>query len=112
MKLLDSMDITVLRKGDSRVVRGKVVESEPSEFKIRGSLQPETNLRLIREIYGTRVEAAIKIYSKDRLRTFESDGAADFIEYNGKSYEVSEVRMYETLIPHYKSIAILVKDER
>lgn len=110
--LLNAMDIQVKRRGHRVNVRGVLTEQEGTEFSIKGNLQPERNLRVIRETFGSHIEAAIKIYSETRLRVKESDGDADLILYDGREWEVAENRHYDILIPHYKIIAILRKDER
>jgi len=110
--LLNSMTIDVKRRGQAQNVRGKLIEAKSSSLSIKGNLQPERNLRAIRETFGSHIEGAIKIYSETRLRTKESDGDADLVIYQDREWEVAEVRRYDTLIPHYKIIAILRKDER
>lgn len=110
--LLNAMDIEVKRRGHRVNVRGVLTEQEGTTINIKGNLQPERNLRLIRETFGSHIEAAIKIYSETKLRTKEKDGDADLIIYDGREWEVAENRQYDIVIPHYKIIAILRKDER
>jgi len=110
--LLNRNTINVKRKGQAQNVRGQMVEAPSSTFTVKGSLQPERNLKTIREVFGSHIEGAIKIYSKDRLRTKEKDGDADVVVYQDRDWEVAEVRRYDDLIPHYKIIALLKKDER
>lgn len=110
--LLKTMSIEIKRRGQATNVRGKVVEAKSSSLNIKGNLQPERNMTAIREVFGSHIEAAVKIYSETRLRTKESDGDADLVIYQDREWEVAEVRRYDTLIPHYKIIAILRKDER
>jgi len=112
LSLLKSMSIDVERRGHATNVRGTIVEAASTPLTIEGNLQPERNLKTIRETFGSHIEGAIKIYSETRLRAKESDGAADVILYQNREWEVAEVRKYDTLIPHYKIIAILKKDER
>lgn len=103
--------VTFERKGARTFDRGVAVQAAATQMTAKGSVQPERNLALIRETFGSHVEGALKVYTYDRLRTKESDGGADVILYDGRRWEVSEVRHYDELLPHYKSIAILVKDE-
>ena len=110
--LINAQTINYKRRGHPTNDRGVIVEAASTDGTIKGNLQPERNLRLIRETFGSHIEAAIKIYSKERLRTKEVDGDADLVIYNNREYEVAEVRQYDTVIPHYKIIAILRKDER
>lgn len=110
--LIDRQDITVSRRGKRVNIRGVLTEQDGSQITIKGNLQPERNLSLIRETFGSHVEGAIKIYTKEKLRTKESEGGSDIILYNGRKWEVSEVRQYDIVLPHYKIIAILLKDER
>lgn len=110
--LLNTMTINIKRRGQATNVRGRMQEAPTSSLNIKGNLQPERNLKAIRETFGGHIEGAIKIYSESRLRTKESDGDADLVIYQDREWEVAEVRRYDTLIPHYKIIAILRKDER
>lgn len=110
--LLKTMTINIERRGQATNVRGKLVEAASVPFDILGNLQPERNLKAIRETFGSHIEGAIKIYSETRLRTKESDGDADLVIYQDREWEVEEVQRYDTLIPHYKILAILRKDER
>lgn len=110
--LLSTMTINVKRRGQATNVRGRMVEAPSSSLNIKGNLQPENNLKAVRETFGSHIEGAIKIYSESRLRTKESDGDADLVIYQDREWEVAEVRRYDTLIPHYKILAILRKDER
>ena len=110
--LLGTMTINVERSGHATNVRGKMEEAVSTPLIIKGNLQPERNLKTIRETFGSHIEGAIKIYSETRLRAKESDGAADIVDYQDRKWEVAEVRRYDTLIPHYKITAILIKDER
>ena len=110
--LLNAMDIKVKRRGSRVNIRGTLTEQAGSEFSIKGNLQPERNLRLIRETFGSHIEAAIKIYSETKLRTKESEGGSDIVLYDGREWEVEESRHYDIVIPHYKIIATLKKDER
>jgi len=111
VRLLKAMKIEVMRPGSSEVIRGEVVESEAERLLIRGNLQPERNIKLMREVYGERVEGAIKVYTKTKLRSSSDSGEADRILYDDNEYEVSEIRKYDTMIPHYKAIAIRMKDD-
>ena len=110
--LLNAMTISVERRGQATNVRGKLEEAASTPLDIKGNLQPERNLKAIRETFGSHIEGAIKIYSETRLRTKESDGDSDVVLYQDREWEVAEVRRYDMLIPHYKIIAILRKDER
>lgn len=111
MKLLKSHVIRVLRRGPVRYVEGKIVQDQMAPVEFLGTIQPERNITLIRETFGSHVEAALKIYTTERLRTQEKGCDADVIDYDGRRWEVSQVRKYDDLIPHFKSIAILKKDE-
>jgi len=110
--LLNSMTINIKRRGQATNVRGRMIEAPPTSLDIKGNLQPERNMKAIREAFGSHIEGAIKIYSETKLRTKERDGDADLIIYQDREWEVAEVRRYDTIIPHYKIIAILRKDER
>lgn len=112
MRLLKLKDIKFERRGGVRYVDGDIIQDDPKTLTIKGNLQPERNLSLIRETFGSHVAGAIKIYSPERLRTQESDGDADVVLYDGRRWEVSDVRHYDDLIPHFKIIAILMKDEK
>lgn len=111
MPILKAMDISIKRNGPSEVIRGHVVKGEIEYFTIKGNLQPERNIKLLREVYGERVEGAIKVYTKEKLLTSNNQYEADIIDYDGNEYEVTEVRKYDTVIPHFKIIAIRIKDE-
>lgn len=110
--LLRAMDIEIARRGQATNIRGNVVEAKSTTFSIKGNLQPERNLKTIREAFGSHIEGAIKVYSETRLRSKERDGDADLIIYQDREWEVAEAKRYDTLIPHYKIIAILRKDQR
>ena len=112
MKLLKAMEIEIKRRSPSRNVRGVVVEGSTSTLKIRGNLQPEGNLRLVREVFGSKIEGAIKIYTEEKLFTYENGGDSDYVIYDGREWEVAMTKRYDTIIPHYKYTAILRKDER
>ena len=112
LSLLNKMTINVERRGQATNVRGVMGEAVSTPLIIKGNLQPERNLKAIRETFGAHIEGAIKIYSETRLRTKESDGDADLIIYQGREWEVAEVRRYDILIPHYKITSILRKGEK
>lgn len=112
LKRLLNKTIYFTRSKASTFERGQAVAGSKTSFTTKGSIQPEKNLSLIRETFGSHVEAAIKIYTLEKLRTKESEGGADVIDYDGRAWEVSESRHYDDLLPHYKSVAIMVKDER
>ena len=112
MHLLKTMTININRKGQAQNVRGEMIEADSTSFSIKGNLQPERNLKTIREVFGSHIEGAIKVYVEERLRTKESDGDSDIIIYQEREWEVAEVKRYDILIPHYKIIALLKKDER
>lgn len=111
MRLLTAQTINIIRRESSTLVRGEVVEGAQVALTIKGNLQPERNITLMREIFGAKVESAIKIFTKEKLRTYSKNGAADIVTYNDDDFEVSQVRRYDTIIPHYKIIAIRMKDE-
>lgn len=111
MRLLKTHVVTLLRRGPVRYVEGKIVQDQTASVNVLGSIQPEKNITLIRETFGSHVEAALKIYTTERLRTQEKGCDADVVVYDGRHWEVSQVRKYDDLVPHYKSIAILKKDE-
>ncbi len=111
MRLLKTHVVKVLRRGPVRYVDGKIVQDQTASVNFTGSIQPEKNITLIRETFGSHVEAALKVFTTERLRTQEKGCDADVVEYDGRKWEVSQVRKYDDLIPHYKSIAILKKDE-
>lgn len=98
-------------KTGEKFVKGVLVETARIDLKITGSIQPEGNIKLIREIFGARTEGAIKIYTKEKLMIYEKDGISDFIEFDGEKYEVSMVKKYNSRIQHNKYTAILRKDE-
>ena len=110
--MLGESAFTVLRRNDPVNVKGEMIEQAPLSLTYLGSIQPARDITLIRENFGDHIEAAIKIYMTDRLRTFEFDGAADVISYDGRSWEVVEVRQYAAIIPHFRVTAILAKGER
>lgn len=112
MRLLNLNRIEVLRKGETENIRGKLVTQDDYSFEIKGTVQPERNLALVREVFGSHIEGAIKIYSKEKLRTKEEGNGADVVTWDGRKWEVSESRLYTDIIPHYKMLAILIKDER
>lgn len=112
MIIIKSHDIKVIRREKAIVVRGKAKIAEIKSLTITGSLQPEKNITLMREIFGAKVVGALKVYTTELLKTFDKDGDSDFIIHDGKQYEVSEIRKYDKHIPHYKVIAILKKDEQ
>lgn len=112
MILLDAMNITVKRRGAKTNVRGVLTDAAETEISLKGNIQPERNLKLVRETFGSHIEAAIKIYSGQRLRTQEHDGDADTVVYNGREWQVAEARHYDIVLPHYKMIAILRNDEK
>jgi hypothetical protein len=112
MMLLNLNKVIIERRGVRQNVRGILVEPKKEDFKFTCTIQPEKNITLIREVFGSHVEAAIKVYSNLPLRTKGEDGSADVIVYQGKRWEVSEVRNYTDILPHWKMIAILIKDER
>lgn len=112
MRLLNLNTITVKRRGERQNVRGVLEEQSSTLFTIKGSLQPERNIKLIQETFGSHIQAAIKIYSESRLRTQEEDGDSDVIVYDSREWEVMENRQYDNIIPHYKIIAVLRKGER
>lgn len=111
MRLLTAQKIEIIVSEKPYTERGVVYEGEKSKKTIKGNLQPERNITLLRELYGERVEGGIKIYTKEKLKTNTSSGPADIVVYDGENYEVSQVRKYDTIIPHYKVIAIRKKDE-
>ena len=112
MRLLNLNSITVLRKGKTENIRGELITKEDEKLLIACTVQPERNLSLIREVFGSHIEGAIKIYSKTKLFTKEEGNGADVVEWDGRNWEVSESRLYTDIIPHHKMIAILLKDER
>jgi len=103
--------VKVLRRGPVRYVEGRILQDQTEEISVAGNIQPERNIILIREVFGSHIEAALKIYTNERLRTQEKGCDADVVLYDGREWEVSQVRRYEDVIPHYKTIAILKKDE-
>jgi|LULL01.1.fsa_nt_gb hypothetical protein len=111
MRLLKSHVVRILRRGPVRYVEGQIVQDQTAPVEVLGSIQPERNITKIRETFGSHIEAALKIYTTERLRTQEKGCDADVIDYDGRHWEVLEVRKYDDLIPHFKSIAILKKDE-
>jgi len=112
MSLLKLNRIKVIRQGKTENIRGKIVVGEKQTLEVEGTLQPEKDLTLIREVFGSHIEAAIKVFSKSRLLTVEDMNGADVIEWDERRWEVSNCRAYTDIIPHYKSIAILIKDEK
>ena len=114
MSLLETTTIHIKTRGPVRYVKGKIVQDQAADKKIEGNIQPERNLSKIRETFGSHVEAAIKVYTENDsgIKTQEKGCDADVICYDGRDWEVAEVRKYDDVIPHYKIIAILKKDER
>ena len=112
MRLLNLNRAQVLRKGKTENIRGKLITNDDLSLEISGTVQPERNLKLIREVFGSHIEGAIKVYSKTKLMTKEDGNGADVVTWDGRKYEVSESRLYTDIVPHYKMIAILIKDER
>ena len=110
-RLIGSNTIMIRRFGPVRYIEGDIVKDSFKRVKVLGSLQPENNLQLVREVFGSHIQGAIKIYTIERLRTQENGCDADIVEYNGRLWEVSQVRQYTDVIPHYKTIAVLLKDE-
>ena len=85
--LLPISDIRIKRRGHQTNIRGRLQEAPSKSFSIKGNLQPERNLRVIRETFGSHIEAAIKIYSEERLRAKEKDGDADIVVYQDRDWE-------------------------
>lgn len=111
MRLLKLKDVTVYRKGPVRYIEGKIVDDRSKKVTVKGNIQPERHITKIREVFGSHIEASIKVYTTERLRTQEKGCEPDVIYYDGRKWEVLEVEKYDDVIPHYKSIAILKKDE-
>ena len=111
MRLLKLNRVPVQRKGKTENVRGQLVTSDASSFEYTGTVQPERNLKLIRETFGSHIEGAIKVYGDKKMITREEGNGADVITWEGREYEVAESRLYTDIIPHYKTIAILIKDQ-
>lgn len=107
MRLLETNYVEVKRMGKSQNVRGLLVREDDETFMLKASVQPETNLRYVREVFGGHVEAAIKIFSTTNLLLRK-----DQILWDGVQYEVGEIRPYKVgHLNHYKAIAILVKND-
>lgn len=111
MSLLTSQNIVLERRGSVRYIDGKIIQDQSLTVNVAGSIQPEKNITLIRETFGSHIEAALKLYTTEKLRTQEKGRDADVVIYDGRKWVVSQVRKYDVLVPHYRSIAILKKDE-
>lgn len=105
-------DISVKRRPARQNVRGILTEQPGGDIIIKGNVQPESNLRTIKETYGANVIGAIKIYSETKFQAEGKSGDADLVLWDDIEWEVVQSRKYEDVIPHYKSIAVLRKDER
>lgn len=107
MRLLETNYVEVKRMGKAQNIRGIMTREEDETFMLKASVQPETNMRYVRETFGGHVESAIKLYMKTNLLLRK-----DQILWDGVYYEVSEIRPYKVgHLDHYKAIAILVKND-
>jgi hypothetical protein len=110
--LLTLKTIYFERRGKRINDRGVLKPRASTKTTMPGNLQPERNLALVREAFGSHVEGAIKVYSEARFHTKTDEGDADVILWDDREWEVAESRKYDDIIPHYKTIAILKKGER
>ena len=108
---IDCFDTPVIveRRREGSYVNGRFVEDgSPRRFRLLASVQPARADELQRLPEGRRTSAAIKLYSKERLRTADSPRniQPDRVEYRGESYQVESVEDWDELGGYFKPIAL------
>jgi hypothetical protein len=90
---------------------GKYQTPTTTTIPIRASVQPLGDREVQMMPQGEWEKEYIKIYSDQQLVSSEEAGLepADVVQYNGKSYKVLKSRDYsKTIIPHFRSVAVVI----
>ncbi len=110
-RLLPLSPVYVTRKGPPTNVRGRMVEGPSVALTFKGNIQPHNNLNSVIQTYGSNIDGAIKIYTTSRLYTKEAGQDADVVTYDGKEWQVLEVKHYPAIRPHYMVVAVIKKGQ-
>lgn len=92
---------------------GRWTPGQSSTLSIRMSIQPLRVDEIDALPEGQRSKRAVKIYAEAELLTADQDTGqeADTIAWLGKSWEIVGCAPYQMgVIPHYKALAVEVKD--
>ncbi len=106
-------DIKVVRYCEGTYRHGEYIPGECEEIAMKGSCQPFRNLEMLQEQFGRKVRKALKIYTKDPLFTLKlsPNEKADRVVIDSETYEIHEVLEYKQILPHFKSIAVLMDSQ-
>lgn len=98
---------TVRRPGATTYVNGLPQQGAPTSRTITALVRPASPHDLQRLPEGDRSEPSVRIYTVDEIATVNQPGAraADILEYQGRDWEIRDVRVHDTQGLFFDAIA-------